>query len=150
VPFVLTLLTDRAIIQVKSGIYHRGISHLATSHYATVRVEVIERVLQFASLSVDASNWEVVAMLVKGGSLCLGTREQMIPGPSFVELWRQHDPTVVALHPCPGAAAGRRAGDAAHHRVGGRGMHAGAGGAVGTGEALHHAGHQNRGNGQRT
>ncbi len=78
---------------------HRGICHLVTSHYARIRVEPTDRVLQFSSLSFDASVWEIFPALVKGASLCLGTRAEMIPGAPLVELCRRHHPTVATLPP---------------------------------------------------
>ncbi|MDP1796741.1 MAG: amino acid adenylation domain-containing protein, partial [Planctomycetaceae bacterium] len=78
---------------------HRGLCHLVTAHAATVCVQPTDRVLQFASLSFDASVWEIFPTLTTGAALCLGTREKLQPGEPFIEFCRRHQPTVATLPP---------------------------------------------------
>jgi non-ribosomal peptide synthetase component F len=57
-------------------------------------------ILQFASLSFDASIWEIVMALGSGAQLCLSqTGNDLLPGPNLVQLLRQHAISHVTLPP---------------------------------------------------
>jgi amino acid adenylation domain-containing protein len=51
---------------------HRGLSNLSAAQARAFGVGPGSRVLQFSSLSFDASVWEMVMALTTGGCLCLG------------------------------------------------------------------------------
>ena len=55
--------------------------------------------LQFASLSYDASVWEIFMALANGATLCLASREDMTPGPDLLRLLREERITIVTLPP---------------------------------------------------
>src|SRR6185503_5573484 len=57
------------------------------------------RVLQYASMSFDASVSEIFTVLVGGGRLCLGRWEEMLPGRGLVQLLKEHAITTVTLPP---------------------------------------------------
>ena len=59
---------------------HRGLSHLVSAQGAFFGVGPESRVLQFASLSFDASVWEVAMALGHGASLHLASRSEAMPG----------------------------------------------------------------------
>ena len=62
---------------------HRGLSNTAQEMGRAFGVEKGSRVLQIASLSFDASIFEIAEALTAGGSLCLVDREEMPPGPEL-------------------------------------------------------------------
>lgn len=51
---------------------HRGLSNLSVAQARAFGVGPGSRILQFSSLSFDASVWEIVMALTTGGCLCLG------------------------------------------------------------------------------
>jgi amino acid adenylation domain-containing protein/thioester reductase-like protein len=59
---------------------HRGICNLAVTQLPTLRITSDSRILQFASLSFDASTWEWTSALCSGACLCLADREDLAPG----------------------------------------------------------------------
>ncbi|WP_052376143.1 non-ribosomal peptide synthetase [Chondromyces apiculatus] len=68
---------------------HRGVVNLALAQQAVFReVGPGSRVLQFASLSFDASVWEILLALTTGATLVMGSRAAMMPGPALVEFLR--------------------------------------------------------------
>lgn len=78
---------------------HRGLSNLAESHRSLFAPLAGARVLQFASLSFDASIWEMVMALGCGAALQLGTTESLLPGPSLAIELERGDITHVTLPP---------------------------------------------------
>ena len=58
-----------------------------------------ERVLQFASLSFDASLWEIILALYAGATLCLASKETLLPGAALVRLLQEQAITTVTLPP---------------------------------------------------
>ncbi|MEY3826300.1 MAG: hypothetical protein RLZZ148_1114, partial [Cyanobacteriota bacterium] len=56
-------------------------------------------ILQFASLSFDASSWEIVMAFGVGATLYLGTKESLLPGEGLVELLKQYGITHITLPP---------------------------------------------------
>ena len=83
---------------------HRGLTNLARTLSERFAVEPGSRVLQFASLSFDASVWEIVMALVPGATLILGTRAEMMPGPGLLDLLRTEEVTMALFPPSALAA----------------------------------------------
>jgi non-ribosomal peptide synthetase component F len=67
---------------------HSGLCNLALAQQRIFHVQPNNRVLQFASLSFDASIWEIVMALLAGATLVLAKREDLLPGPSLIQLLR--------------------------------------------------------------
>ena len=78
---------------------HQGLCSLALAQKRLFHVCSESRVLQFASLSFDASIWEIVMALTAGARLCLGTQESLLPGQSLKQLLRQQEITHITLPP---------------------------------------------------
>lgn len=58
-------------------IQHRGLCNLAAAQIDAFNLQPGNRVLQFASLSFDASIFEIVMALLTGATLCLAKRESL-------------------------------------------------------------------------
>ena len=80
-------------------IAHQGLCNLVQTQIKLFNVRPDSRVLQFASISFDASIWEIVMALCVGGQLCLGTREQLQPGPALLQLLKEQKITHANLVP---------------------------------------------------
>lgn len=85
---------------------HRGLINVSQAQAAMFSLQPEERVLQFASLNFDASIFEIVMALSAGAALCLGTPEQLLPGPpllAFLRRWRVNlavlPPSALAVMP---------------------------------------------------
>jgi amino acid adenylation domain-containing protein len=78
---------------------HGGVSNLVRAQVEAFGVEAGSRVLQFASLSFDASLFEIAMALPVGATLYLGRQESLLPGPGFVELLREQAITIATLPP---------------------------------------------------
>jgi amino acid adenylation domain-containing protein len=78
---------------------HSGLSNLVTAQIRIFNVQPNSRVLQFASLSFDASASEVVMALLAGATLVMGTRDSLLPGPNLIQLLRDFRVTTVTLPP---------------------------------------------------
>ncbi|WP_333377629.1 amino acid adenylation domain-containing protein [Microcoleus sp. B4-D4] len=85
-------------------IAHRGLCNLAQAQIKLFDVQPDSRVLQFASLSFDASIWEIVMALCSGARLCLGTRESLQPGQPLLRLLQEQGITHLTLVPSALAA----------------------------------------------
>ncbi|MDJ0598488.1 MAG: amino acid adenylation domain-containing protein [Crocosphaera sp.] len=78
---------------------HRGLCNLALAQIETFAVQEDSRVLQFASMSFDASISEIFMALVRGATLCLVSRD-ILSNP--VKLWqhlREQSITTITLPP---------------------------------------------------
>ncbi len=62
-------------------------------------IEPEDRVLQFASLSYDAATFEIAMALGNGATLCLGSRDELMPGEPLTRFLRRQGVTVVTLPP---------------------------------------------------
>lgn len=80
-------------------IEHRGLCNLATAQIEVFDVRADSRVLQFASLSFDASISEIFMALVAGATLCLATTDDLLPGTNLLRLLRDRAITTVTLPP---------------------------------------------------
>jgi amino acid adenylation domain-containing protein len=78
---------------------HRGFCNLVTAQSAIFRVDETSRVLQFAAFSFDASVSEVGMALVRGASLHVVPRDQLMPGPGLSRTLARHGITHVTLPP---------------------------------------------------
>ncbi|NEQ40109.1 MAG: amino acid adenylation domain-containing protein [Okeania sp. SIO3I5] len=80
-------------------IEHKGLSNLATVQMQEFQVSSNSRVVQFASLSFDASIWEIVMALGSGASLYLGSRDTLMPGAGLSQWLRENKITHITIPP---------------------------------------------------
>jgi len=78
---------------------HRGLCNLAKAQQGAFGIDSSSRILQFSSLSFDASVWETVMALLNGAALCLTPREHLMTGQGLLEVLRSMDITTVTLPP---------------------------------------------------
>jgi amino acid adenylation domain-containing protein len=78
---------------------HQGLCNLATAQIQIFGVQPASRILQFASLSFDASVSEIFMALLAGSTLVLATRDSLLPGATLIELLRDQAITTVTLPP---------------------------------------------------
>ncbi|HEX2223014.1 MAG TPA: condensation domain-containing protein, partial [Thermoanaerobaculia bacterium] len=78
---------------------HRGLDNLAQAQTHLFEVGPDSRVLQFASLSFDASVSEIAMAFYAGAALCLAPRRELLPGLELIELLRRERITTVTLPP---------------------------------------------------
>ncbi len=78
---------------------HKGLCNLAQAQIKTFGVDSDSRILQFASLSFDASIWEVVMALGSGATLYLGTKDALLPGLPLIKRLRDYCITHITLPP---------------------------------------------------
>jgi amino acid adenylation domain-containing protein len=78
---------------------HRGIGNLALAQSQALEVRPESRALQFASASFDASVSEIFMALVRGATLCLSTRGDLLSGQALVEFLREQQITTATLPP---------------------------------------------------
>ena len=83
---------------------HRGLCNLSEAQRRAFGVGPHSRVLQFSSLSFDASTFDFMMALPKGAALYVGTREQLQPGPELLDFIRRHEISIVTLPPTALAA----------------------------------------------
>jgi amino acid adenylation domain-containing protein len=76
---------------------HGSLSNLVQEGVVAPHVGPCRRLLQFASLSFDASVWEIFTALSQGATLCLGSREQLMPGADLQQTMQRHGVTVALL-----------------------------------------------------
>lgn len=80
-------------------IEHRGLSNLAADQIEVFNLQLSNRILQFASLSFDASIFEIVMALQIGATLYLANKECLLPGKALLQLLREKAITHVTLPP---------------------------------------------------
>ncbi len=78
---------------------HRGLSNLAKAQIEVFKLQPNNRILQFASLSFDASIFEIVMALQSGATLYLANKESLLPGQPLLQLLREKAITHVTLPP---------------------------------------------------
>jgi amino acid adenylation domain-containing protein len=78
---------------------HRGLTNLVSAQVKAFRIKPASRVLQFASISFDASVSEIFTALAAGATLVLADRERMMPGGELEKLLRQERISTVTLPP---------------------------------------------------
>jgi amino acid adenylation domain-containing protein len=80
-------------------IAHQGLCNLAQAQVQTFNLQSDSRILQFASLSFDASIWEIVMGLCSGARICLANSNSLLPGPSLIQLLHKQAITHLTLPP---------------------------------------------------
>src|SRR6266540_1003360 len=83
---------------------HSGLRNLVEAQKDAFDIGDQSRVLQFASLSFDASVWEIFSALAAGGSLHLYAQEWLMPGEDLARVLREDRITMVTLPPTALAA----------------------------------------------
>jgi acyl-coenzyme A synthetase/AMP-(fatty) acid ligase/acyl carrier protein len=78
---------------------HRGLPNLRAAQAHLFNPGPADRVLQFSSLSFDASVFEIVMALASGATLCFARRDVLIAGPELVRFMRDSGITNVTLPP---------------------------------------------------
>jgi amino acid adenylation domain-containing protein len=75
----------------------KGLSNLAQAQIEVFNLQPTNRVLQFASLSFDASIFEIVMALCTGATLYLANKKSLLPGQPLLQLLRENAITHVTL-----------------------------------------------------
>ncbi|MGA9119260.1 MAG: amino acid adenylation domain-containing protein, partial [Bacteroidota bacterium] len=78
---------------------HRGLCNLAAAQKRVFAIDASSKILQFSSLSFDASVWETVMVLLNGATLCLTSRDVVASGSDLVALLDNQNITTVTLPP---------------------------------------------------
>lgn len=78
---------------------HRGLSNLTKAQIEVFNLQASHHILQFASLSFDASIFEIVMALQTGATLYLANKESLLPGQPLLQLLREQAITHVTLPP---------------------------------------------------
>ncbi|MGH9239787.1 MAG: amino acid adenylation domain-containing protein [Vicinamibacterales bacterium] len=78
---------------------HRGLVNVVSEQKRQFGVGPGDRVLQFASLSFDASVFEIVLALGTGATLVVGTREALVPGQPLADFIDRHQVSATVLPP---------------------------------------------------
>ena len=107
-PSVALLPNNFAYVMYTSGstgnpkgvqVTHKGLCNLAIEQARRFDVNAESRMLQFASLSFDASASEIFVTLLAGGTLCLAAQDELLPGACLMKLLRENAITCVTLPP---------------------------------------------------
>lgn len=69
-------------------IAHQGVCNLAHAEIRLFDVRPNDRILQFVSFSFDVSVSDMAMALCSGASLCLNAKDDLLPGPDFLDLLR--------------------------------------------------------------
>ncbi|MDJ0897246.1 MAG: amino acid adenylation domain-containing protein [Xenococcus sp. MO_188.B8] len=78
---------------------HQGLCNLAQAQRNLFDVEPTSRILQFASVSFDASVSEIFMALTSGGMLILATASELMPGDDLKQILHQSCVTHITLPP---------------------------------------------------
>ncbi|PSB59547.1 non-ribosomal peptide synthetase, partial [Chamaesiphon polymorphus] len=78
---------------------HRGLGNLVAVQQELLQVTPQSKVVQFASLSFDASVWEICMALGNGATLYLGSRDTLLPGADLQQFLQTHSITHALLPP---------------------------------------------------
>jgi amino acid adenylation domain-containing protein len=81
------------------AVTHRSLRHLIDAQIESFRIDSSSRVLQFASLSFDASISEIFTALFAGAQLCLAPRQLLVPSRDMLALMERLKITTVTLPP---------------------------------------------------
>src|SRR5262249_39916938 len=85
-------------------LHHRGLRNLIAAQTKACNPLASDRILQFSSLSFDASVWEVVMALPHGSALVLASQESLASGWGLLDTLRKQAITIVTLPPAMLAA----------------------------------------------
>jgi amino acid adenylation domain-containing protein len=80
-------------------IAHRGLRNLVEAQKEAFRIGDRSRVLQFSSLTFDASVSEIFSALIAGASLHIHKRERLMPGDDLLRVLREDQITTATLPP---------------------------------------------------
>ncbi|WP_293128195.1 non-ribosomal peptide synthetase [Microcoleus sp. bin38.metabat.b11b12b14.051] len=80
-------------------IEHRGLYNLALAQIAAFNLNSNHRVLQFASLSFDASIFEIVMALGSGATLYCARKESLLPGQTLIQFLQDNAITHATFPP---------------------------------------------------
>ncbi|HJT55100.1 MAG TPA: amino acid adenylation domain-containing protein, partial [Ktedonobacteraceae bacterium] len=80
-------------------IQHKGVCNLAEAQHAVFKTQPHDHILQFASLSFDASIWEIMMALRVGATLYLAAKETVQSSTNFTALLQERAITLVTLPP---------------------------------------------------
>ncbi len=83
---------------------HQGLVNLTEAQLLAFDRGPADRVLQFASLSFDASIFEMVLAFRAGATLCIPRREEILPGPDLARFLRERRVTTIVVPPSALAA----------------------------------------------
>jgi amino acid adenylation domain-containing protein len=78
---------------------HQGLVNLARAQHQAFGQGSTDRILQFASLSFDASISEICMAWISGATLCLVSQEEILAGPSLATVVKEQAITVATLPP---------------------------------------------------
>jgi amino acid adenylation domain-containing protein len=78
---------------------HRGLCNLAEAQVRAFNLKAGSHVLQFASLSFDASIFEIIMALRSGSTLYVGNQQTMLPGSGLFELMSGEAITNITIPP---------------------------------------------------
>ena len=78
---------------------HRSLAHLVDAQIDAFRISASSRVLQFASLSFDASVSEIFTALLSGACLYMAPRNLLVPSHDFLRLMQRWRISVVTIPP---------------------------------------------------
>lgn len=78
-------------------IEHRGLNNLVRAQIEGFGIRSTSRVLQFASISFDASASEIFTTWLAGAALYLARKSELIPGPNLIDFLREREISVVTL-----------------------------------------------------
>ena len=80
-------------------IQHRAIINTIYNQIQLLLLNEKSKVLQFASLSFDASVWEIYSTLLVGATLVVGSKEQLLPGEMLATIIQQQEISIITLPP---------------------------------------------------
>jgi amino acid adenylation domain-containing protein len=80
-------------------ITHQGLPNVTEVLRRNFNTGPASRVLQVASISFDASLWDLLMALPAGGTLYIATDEERIPGPAMLRLLQEQEITIATLTP---------------------------------------------------
>jgi amino acid adenylation domain-containing protein len=78
---------------------HGGLTNMAEAQVRTFGIAPDSRIVQFASLSFDASIFEIVMALRSGAALILARQESLMPGPDMLRLLNDNAVTNITITP---------------------------------------------------
>ncbi|MGD9899867.1 MAG: amino acid adenylation domain-containing protein [Calditrichaceae bacterium] len=78
---------------------HSGLCNLAITQIREFGIGKDSKIMQFSSLSFDASVWEFTMALLSGAAICLTSRETILDGNELIKLLRVEQITTITLPP---------------------------------------------------
>ncbi|GLV53936.1 hypothetical protein KDH_07870 [Dictyobacter sp. S3.2.2.5] len=78
---------------------HYGLANLVDAQMAAFALTPEDRILQFASISFDASVWDIVGALCTGATLCLAQADELLSTHTLVDLICRQRISMVTLAP---------------------------------------------------